>query len=44
MSFPEQWNSVPCACCAGLSLAGLSPASLLLRSDQADTEGMRRNV
>ena len=30
MSFPEQWNSVRCACCTGDSLMTLSPASLLL--------------
>ena len=30
MSFPEQWNSVRCACCTGHSLRKLSPASLLL--------------
>ena len=38
MSFPEQWNSVRCACFARLSLTGSSPASLLLKHAVADTE------
>ena len=36
MSFPEQWNSVRCACCTGHSLMTLSPASLLPRVGQAE--------